>query len=129
MYKQKDLHGSSLSGGMIRRVGIAQALLGKPQMIIFDEPTAGLDPDERNRFKRILQQLHLNIPIILSTHIISDICSLCSHVIFMKDGEIVENGSIDELLSEYHKDNLENLYELMIHGDNNEETIFNDLYD
>ncbi|MCD7892413.1 MAG: ATP-binding cassette domain-containing protein [Erysipelotrichaceae bacterium] len=129
MYKQKDLHGSSLSGGMIRRVGIAQALLGKPQMIIFDEPTAGLDPDERNRFKSILQQFHLNIPIIISTHIISDISSLCSHVIFMNEGEIVKSGDINELLSEYQKDDLEDLYQFMIHGDHNEETIFNDIHD
>ena len=64
---------SSLSGGMIRRLGIAQALLGKPKIIIFDEPTAGLDPEERLRFKNIISEIARNIIVIISTHIVEDI--------------------------------------------------------
>lgn len=122
LFNRKDIRCGSLSGGMIRRLGIAQALMGHPQMIIFDEPTAGLDPDERNRFKRILQKLDLDIPVILSTHIIPDIDSLCTHVIFMDEGHIVETGRIEDLLSD-NIDNLEKLYQSVIHGDDIDEII------
>ncbi len=122
LYRHKDIRCGSLSGGMVRRLGIAQALMGHPQMIIFDEPTAGLDPDERNRFKRILQKLDLKIPVILSTHIIPDIDSLCTHVIFMNEGHIVKTGKIEYLLND-DIDNLEKLYQTVIHGDDIDEII------
>ena len=97
---KKEERCGNLSGGMIRRLGIAQALLGHPQLIIFDEPTAGLDLDERFRFKEILNHLHLNIPIILSTHIIEDISGLCSHGIFIKDGRVICCDEIEKLKKE-----------------------------
>ncbi len=122
LFNRKDIRCGNLSGGMIRRLGIAQALMGHPQMIIFDEPTAGLDPDERNRFKRILQKLDLDISVILSTHIISDVDSLCTHVIFMDEGRIVKTGKIEDLLSE-DTDDLEKLYKEAIHGDDIDEII------
>ncbi len=90
----------NLSGGMIRRLGIAQALLGEPDILIFDEPTVGLDPDERFRFKEIMRSLKMNIPVILSTHIIEDVSSICNHVIFMKEGQIKFLGSIEDLLNQ-----------------------------
>lgn len=83
-----------LSGGMKRRVGIAQAFLGNPDIIILDEPTVGLDPYERIRFKEIIKKVDMTIPIILSTHIIEDISSLCSDVIVLKKGEVVYKGNI-----------------------------------
>lgn len=89
----------SLSGGMVRRVGIAQTLLGNPDILIFDEPTLGLDPDERLNIKRILKSVSKNIPIILSTHIIEDVSSICTHGIFIKEGNIIYSGEIDKILN------------------------------
>lgn len=94
---KRDEKCKRLSGGMIRRLGIAQALLGTPEMIILDEPTSGLDPNERFRFKEIIRQLKIDIPVILSTHIIEDISSLCSELIFLDKGEIKYIGSIEEI--------------------------------
>lgn len=88
----------SLSGGMIRRVGIAQAMLGTPHFIILDEPTAGLDPDERIRFKEIVQNIKLQIPIIISTHIIEDIHSLCTEVVFLKEGKVRFDGKTEDFV-------------------------------
>lgn len=77
-----------LSGGMLRRLGIAQALLGDPQIIIFDEPTAGLDPEERLRFKMVCANLSKHKIIIISTHIVEDIDSLCEKIIILNQGEV-----------------------------------------
>ena len=77
------------SGGMKRRLGIATMLLGKPDLMIFDEPTAGLDPEERVRFKKILSTLSTDRAIIVSTHILSDVESLCDKIYFMENGRIV----------------------------------------
>lgn len=96
----KNVKCGQLSGGMIRRVGIAQALLGKPDILIFDEPTLGLDPDERLNLKRIIKSLNLDIPIILSTHIIEDVHSVCTHGIFIKDGNVEYNGELEKAISE-----------------------------
>lgn len=76
-----------LSGGMIRRLGIAQALLGNPEILIFDEPTTGLDPEERMRFKKILAQLGKEKTILISTHIVEDIEAVCHKVIILKHGK------------------------------------------
>lgn len=98
--RSENMKCGQLSGGMVRRVGIAQALLGKPDVLIFDEPTLGLDPDERLNLKRIIKSLDLNIPIILSTHIIEDVYSVCTHGIFIKDGNIEYSGELERAISE-----------------------------
>lgn len=86
-----------LSGGMMRRVGVAQALLGRPELILFDEPTAGLDPEERMNFKRILSELGERETVIISTHIVEDIEACCDHVIVMNRGEILYTGTCEEM--------------------------------
>ena len=93
-----------LSGGMKRRVGIAQAMLNDPSVLILDEPTAGLDPGERIRFRNFLAATSADKIIILSTHIVSDIEDIADHVMIMKDGEL--NRIVDS--DEY--DDLEQLY-------------------
>lgn len=80
------------SGGMKQRFGIAQALLGKPRLLIVDEPTAGLDPEERNRFHNLLSDLSENVVVILSTHIVDDIRQLCSSLAVLHEGEILFSG-------------------------------------
>lgn len=90
---------STLSGGMIRRLGIAQALLGNPQIIIFDEPTAGLDPEERIRFKNILSDIKKDRLIIISTHIVEDVEACCNKIIIMSNGKILKTGSAKEVES------------------------------
>jgi len=87
----------SLSGGMIRRLGIAQALLGDPKLLIFDEPTAGLDPEERIRFKKIIAGLSKDKIILISTHICSDIEALCDKVMVIDGGRMLYNGSLEGL--------------------------------
>ena len=77
------------SGGMLQRVGIAQALLGNPKILVLDEPTAGLDPKERVRFRQLLTSLEKDKIIILSTHIVSDVEKIADDVIIMKEGGIV----------------------------------------
>lgn len=87
----------SYSGGMKRRLGIAQALLGNPKLIILDEPTAGLDPSERIRFRNIIEKLSKNYTIILSTHIISDIESSCEKLAVLNNGEVLFQGTTESL--------------------------------
>ena len=96
--KQKT---KSLSGGMVRRLGIAQALLGDPDLLIFDEPTVGLDPDERLRFREIMRNIELDIPIIISTHIIEDVSHICDEMIFLKKGNMRYIGDVHELLEKF----------------------------
>ena len=93
-----------LSGGMKRRVGIAQAMLNDPSVLILDEPTAGLDPGERIRFRSFLSATSADKIIILSTHIVSDIEDIADHVMIMKDGEL------NRIVSRNEYDNLEKLY-------------------
>ena len=90
---------STLSGGMIRRLGIAQAILGNPQIIIFDEPTAGLDPEERIRFKNLLPYIKKDKIIIISTHIVEDVEACCDKIIILNDGKILKNGNSKEIMS------------------------------
>jgi len=97
----RDRQANKLSGGMKRRLGIAQALIGNPKIIIVDEPTTGLDPDERIRFRNILSQLSRhNVIIILSTHIVGDISSTCQSMALLNKGELVFSGSPENLVKQ-----------------------------
>lgn len=89
---------AGFSGGMRQRFGIAQALIGNPSLIIVDEPTAGLDPEERNRFNNLLSEIGENVVVILSTHIVDDVADLCSRMAIIVNGKIVELGAPAELI-------------------------------
>ncbi|MBF1319747.1 ABC transporter ATP-binding protein [Mogibacterium diversum] len=93
-----------LSGGMKRRVGIAQSLLNDPKILVLDEPTAGLDPMERIRFRNLINQLSNDRIILLSTHIVSDIEAIAKEVFLMKEGRIIDQGTINELCSNLPSD-------------------------
>lgn len=95
---------ATYSGGMKQRLGIAQALLNDPKIIILDEPTAGLDPKERVRFRNLIKELGTESIVLLSTHIVSDIEHIADTVLMMKAGQIIYNGSADEI------ENLEEFY-------------------
>jgi ABC-type multidrug transport system ATPase subunit len=84
---------AGFSGGMRQRFGIAQALLGNPKLIIVDEPTAGLDPEERNRFSNLLAQIGEQVVVILSTHIVDDVADLCGGMAIIVNGRIVGQGA------------------------------------
>lgn len=101
LYDKRNKSVKGFSGGMKQRVGIAQALLGNPKLIIVDEPTAGLDPGERNRFYNLLADVGKEVIVILSTHIVDDVRELCTQMAIMNLGQIVFKGApqtaIDEL--------------------------------
>ncbi|WP_074407929.1 MULTISPECIES: ABC transporter ATP-binding protein [Aquimarina] len=107
--RKKKLDG--YSGGMKQRFGIAQALLGNPQLIIVDEPTAGLDPMERNRFYNLLSELGENAVVILSTHIVEDVSTLCEDMAIIGGGKVMLTGKPNEI-EEAMRDKL---YEVPIH--------------
>ncbi|MBD5544602.1 MAG: ATP-binding cassette domain-containing protein [Lachnospiraceae bacterium] len=88
-----------LSGGMIRRLGIAQALLGQPEILIFDEPTTGLDLEERMRFKKIISKIGRDRIVIISTHIVEDMEALCDKVIIMKNGVKIIEDTINNIVN------------------------------
>ena len=91
---------AGFSGGMRQRFGIAQALIGDPRLIIVDEPTAGLDPEERNRFLNLLAEIGENVVVILSTHIVEDVSDLCPAMAIICDGRIVREGAPMDLVGQ-----------------------------
>lgn len=97
-FRKKEVH--TFSGGMKQRFGVAQALLGNPKIIIVDEPTAGLDPEERNRFNSLLNEISQEVIVILSTHLVEDVRNLCSEMAVMNKGQILRQGKPAELISE-----------------------------
>ena len=88
-----------LSGGMKRRAGIAQAMLNDPKILILDEPTAGLDPGERIRFRNLISELSEERMVLLSTHIVSDIEYIANEIWLMNDGKLIQNGTVDEIIN------------------------------
>ncbi|MCD6347509.1 MAG: ABC transporter ATP-binding protein [Bacteroidales bacterium] len=99
LFEVRDRKANKLSGGMKRRLGIAQALIGDPKIIIVDEPTTGLDPDERIRFRNLLSKMaEQEMIIVLSTHIVGDISSTCNNMALLDKGRVVFNGPPDDLL-------------------------------
>ena len=106
LLEQVNLYGvrkkalAGFSGGMRQRFGIAQALLGGPSLIIVDEPTAGLDPEERNRFLNLLAEIGESVVVILSTHIVEDVSDLCQAMAVIAGGRIVRQGQPAALLAE-----------------------------
>jgi ABC-type multidrug transport system ATPase subunit len=101
-----NLHGSArrlaggFSGGMKQRLGIAQALINEPDLVIVDEPTAGLDPEERVRFRNVLSEIGLGKLVILSTHIVSDVESIATRIAIMRGGALVAFATPEELLAQ-----------------------------
>lgn len=93
LYDKRNKSVKAFSGGMKQRIGIAQALIGTPKLIIVDEPTAGLDPGERNRFYNLLADVGKDVIVILSTHIVDDVRELCTKMAIMNMGEIVFQGA------------------------------------
>jgi len=99
LYQVRKLAVSTFSGGMKQRFGIAQALLGEPRLIIVDEPTAGLDPEERNRFHNLLSEIGENAVVLLSTHIVDDVRELCPRMAILAGGRVLAEGAPAELIS------------------------------
>lgn len=100
LFEVRDRWANRLSGGMKRRLGIAQAIIGNPKVIIVDEPTTGLDPEERIRFRNILSDVSGNdVIIILSTHIVGDISSTCKKLALLNKGELKFEGSPDDMIA------------------------------
>lgn len=99
LVKAKNKKMKKLSGGMKRRAGIAQAMLNDPRILILDEPTAGLDPNERIRFRNLISELSEDRMVLLSTHIVSDVEYIANEILLMKDGEFAHSGTVYELTS------------------------------
>lgn len=97
--KAQDKKMRKLSGGMKRRAGIAQAMINQPEILILDEPTAGLDPNERIRFRNLLSEFAQDRLVLLSTHIVSDVESVANEILLMKTGELLHSGTIEEVIS------------------------------
>jgi ABC-type multidrug transport system ATPase subunit len=100
LYDKRNKSVKGFSGGMKQRVGIAQALIGNPKLIIVDEPTAGLDPGERNRFYNLLADVGEEVIVILSTHIVEDVKELCPKMAVMNEGKILYQGTPNNAIEE-----------------------------
>ncbi len=100
LYAHRKKAVSGFSGGMKQRFGIAQALLGNPRMLIVDEPTAGLDPEERNRFHNLLGEVGENVVVLLSTHIVEDVRQLCQRMAILSGGRVLREGVPAQLVEE-----------------------------
>jgi ABC-2 type transport system ATP-binding protein len=98
LYEHRKKAVSSYSGGMRQRFGIAQCLIGDPKLVIVDEPTAGLDPGERNRFYNILSEIGEQVIVLLSTHIVQDVRELCTNMAIMDKGQLLYSGTTNEAL-------------------------------
>lgn len=96
--QEKNTKIKNLSGGMLRRFGIAQALVGNPDILIIDEPTVGLDPKERVRFRNLLAQIQGERVILLSSHIVEDMEAVCDEILIIKDGRIIISGNKEDLI-------------------------------
>jgi ABC-2 type transport system ATP-binding protein len=103
LYKDRKKHLGTYSGGMKQRFGIAQTLIGNPKLIIVDEPTAGLDPAERNRFYNLLSRLGENTIVILSTHIVEDVSTLCANFAIICQGEVLYSGDPESAVNELNE--------------------------
>lgn len=101
---------NAYSGGMKQRLLVAQALLGNPKLLIFDEPTVGLDPNERVRIREYIHAISKGKIVLIATHIVSDVESIADDVLIMKQGKIVEMDSTDKLCQKYATDKLEKVY-------------------
>ena len=99
MAKYEKRKMKTLSGGMARRIGIAQAMLNNPKILVLDEPTAGLDPNERIRFRNLISELSEDRLVLLSTHIVSDVEFIANQIMLMKNGELFYEGTTEELIS------------------------------
>ena len=99
LYQHRKKSVYTFSGGMRQRFGIAQALLANPKIIIVDEPTAGLDPEESNRFLNLLSEIGENVIVVLSTHIVEDVRNLCPKMAILSNGEIISEGNPTELVA------------------------------
>lgn len=99
LYQHRNRAVHTFSGGMRQRFGIAQALLGDPKIIIVDEPTAGLDPEERNRFNNLLSEIGEQIIVILSTHIVEDVRDLCTSMAIIANGTVLTQGNPEEYIN------------------------------
>jgi ABC-2 type transport system ATP-binding protein len=100
LYAERKKALSSFSGGMRQRFGIGQALLGNPQLLIVDEPTAGLDPGERNRFYNLISEVGENVIVILSTHIVQDVMELCTNMAIIHEGRVLFAGVPEDAVGE-----------------------------
>lgn len=98
LLEQRKTKVKGMSGGMRRRLGIAQAIIHDPKVIVVDEPTAGLDPEERVRFRNLLCEIAKDRVVILSTHIVGDVEATCENIAVLNEGEIIYNGTVNTLL-------------------------------
>lgn len=114
--QEKDKKVKALSGGMLRRLGIAQALLGEPQLLIMDEPTVGLDPAERVNLRSIIEKISADRIVLISSHEIREIEHICERIVFLHQGRCIREDSISHLIHAYGTDDLEEIYFRIMQG-------------